>query len=134
MHRALVERIKTTMVKQSSGTPPADTAGKTITQFGFGVAILTAGVAAISFAIAATTLPISGPFCQTGCVTYPYREVAAYIPHDYVWMYPATVLVLLFVALMVCIHRRAAEGKKLYSQIALSFAVISATVITMDYG
>ena len=121
------------MVEQSSLTPTADIAGKAVTQFGFWIAILTAVVAAISFAIAVTTLPISGPFCQTGCVTYPYRAVVAYIPHDYLWMYPATFLTPMFVVLMVCLHRYCAPGKKLYSQIALSFAVISATVITIDY-
>ena len=107
--------------------------GAGFSQFGFWVAIATAVVTAISFAIAITTLPISGPFCQAGCVTYPYLEVAAYVPHDYIWMYPATVMTLLFVMLMVCIHHHSLPGKKLYSQIALAFAIISATLLTLDY-
>lgn len=102
-------------------------------RLGFWAAILTAVVAAISFGIAVTTLPISGPFCRTDCVTYPYSNVLANIPRDYLWMYPALLLAPIFVVLMVCIHHYAADSKKLYSQIGLCFAIIYAAFITFDY-
>ena len=48
-------------------------------------------------------------------------------------MYPGLVLALTFVALIACIHQYVKEGKKLFSQIGLSFAVISASAILIDY-
>jgi hypothetical protein len=43
-------------------------------------AILTAAMAVVSLAMAVTTLPKSGPYCQSDCVGYPYTDVAAYVP------------------------------------------------------
>jgi len=105
----------------------------TASKLGFWIALITAVLAAISLAIAIATPPISGPFCQSGCVTYPYANVASFIPHDYIWMYSAILLTPLFVILMTCIHYYADDDKKIFSQIGLCFAVISAAAITMDY-
>ena len=66
-------------------------------------------------------------------MTYPYADVAAFVPRDYIWMYPATLMVCLFLVLMACIHSYAADSRKLYSQIGLCFAVISAAVLAIDY-
>lgn len=109
----------------------------------FWVAILTALLAAIALAIAVQTLPVSGPFCQSGCVSYPYEDVVALVPHDYIWMYPATLLACIFLVLMACIHHFAAdhtngsknenEKKSLYSQIGLCFGVIATAVLCIDY-
>jgi len=106
---------------------------KTAASLGFWIALATAIVAVISFALAVTTAPISGPFCQSGCVTYPYANVAAYVPHDYIWMYPGILLTPLFLILMACIHYYSADDKKIFSLIGLSFAVMCAAAITMDY-
>jgi hypothetical protein len=48
-------------------------------------------------------------------------------------MYPGLILALTFVVLMACIHYYTRDDKKIFSQIGLSFALISATVITLDY-
>lgn len=48
-------------------------------------------------------------------------------------MYPALLMALLFVVLVVCIHHYADADKKIFSQIALSFAVISATAHAINY-
>jgi hypothetical protein len=48
-------------------------------------------------------------------------------------MYPALLLVLVFVGLMACVHRYATGDKKLYSQLGLSFALICAVLIAADY-
>jgi hypothetical protein len=48
-------------------------------------------------------------------------------------MYPALLLTPIFVVLMACIHHYAAGDKKLFSLIGLSFAVIAAAVISIDY-
>jgi hypothetical protein len=64
------------------------------------VAVLTAVMAAVSLGMAITTLPRSGPYCQNGCVGYPYTDVAAFVPRDYLWMYPAVLLTLLTMVLI----------------------------------
>ena len=120
------------MIKQPTMPQVARPARKATFPFGFWAAVLTAVVAAISFTIAVQTLPRSGPFCQGGCLTYPYEDAAALVPHDYIWMYPATVMVCLFLVLMSCIHSYAAQNRKLYSQIGLCFAVFSSVVLAMD--
>jgi len=67
------------------------------------------------------------------CITYPYTDAAAFVPNDYLWMYPAFLMGPLFVMLVVCIHHYASVAKKVFSQIALSFAVISATALATNY-
>ena len=74
-----------------------------------------------------------GPFCVTGCVAYPYVDVAQFIPGDYLWLVPGILLAPIFVVLMACIHAYAAEARKTYSRIGLSFAVVYAVVILVDY-
>ena len=61
----------------------------------FWTAIFTASMAAVSLGMAVTTLPRSGPYCRTDCVGYPDTDVAAFVPRDYLWIYPAVVLLLL---------------------------------------
>jgi hypothetical protein len=100
---------------------------------GFWAAILTAVVVAVFAAVAIATPARSGPFCTNACVTYPYVAVAQFIPGDYMWLVPGILLVPTFVVLMACIHAYAAEPKKIYSRIGLSFALIYAVVILVDY-
>jgi hypothetical protein len=121
------------MIEQTTMAPKAQAADTAVGRLGFWAAVLTAAVTAITFPIAVSTLPVSGPFCAANCVAYPYREVAALVPHDYVWMYPAILLWGIFVVLMACIHQAAAESKRLYSQIALVFAAMAAAVLAADY-
>ena len=121
------------MIGQATMARAGNAAAVTASRLGFWAAVLTAVVTAVSFTIAITTLPVSGPFCSGNCVAYPYRDVAALVPHDYIWMYPATLLMGIFVVLMACIHQVAAEGKRLYSQVALVFAAMAATVLATDY-
>jgi hypothetical protein len=117
------------MVEQTE-VPHASTAGR---RLGFWAAALTAALTTISFAIAVTTLPVSGPFCTADCVGYPYREVANLVPHDYIWMYPATLLMGIFVILLTCIHQSTPENRQLYSLIALVFGAMAASLLAADY-
>ena len=103
------------------------------TRLGFWAAILTVAVAAVFAAMAIPTPVRGGPFCVTGCVTYPYVDVAQFIPGDYLWLVPGILLAPTFVVLMACIHAYAAEARKTYSRIGLSFAVVYAVVILVDY-
>jgi len=100
---------------------------------GFYVAILTTVLTVVTFGIAIFTPPISGSFCQGSCIEYPFTNIVSRFPRDYVWMYPAILLTLFYVVLMVCIHYYASNDKKIFSQIGLSFALISATVLIIDY-
>ena len=67
------------------------------------------------------------------CVVYPYTDVAAFVPIEYIWMYPAFLLALLFVVLVICIHHYTTVDNKVFSQIALSFAVISGAAHAINY-
>jgi hypothetical protein len=106
---------------------------KTASRLGFWFAFLMAVVTFAALALAVTTLPMSGPFCQKGCVTYPYGAVAAFVPHDYIWMYPAIFMAPIFVMLLICIHNYAPADKKLFSQSGLAFALIYAAAMSINY-
>jgi hypothetical protein len=89
---------------------------------------------AATFAVGIATPPRSGPFASTAnIITYPYTNVASFVPMDYIWLYPGFLLGPAFVVLMACIHHYASDDKKVFSQIGLSFAVVYAAVITTDY-
>ncbi len=102
-------------------------------QFGFWSAALTAIVAVVFAVIAVATPARSGPFCTSACVPAPYTAVQQFIPGDYLWLIPGLLLAPLFVWLMATIHSYAAEMKKIFSRLALSFAVIYAAVIGVNY-
>jgi hypothetical protein len=126
------------MTNQVTYVETVNPTGLSVYRLGFWVAILTAVTAAAALGIAITTAPArSGPFCLVdlvgSCVTYPYTDVAAFVPTEYIWMYPALLMALLFAVLVICIHFHAAADKKIFSQIALSFAVIAATAHTINY-
>lgn len=106
---------------------------KGATGLGFGSAVLTAVFATASCAIGIAIPARSGPFCANACVAYPYTNVAAFIPVDYFWLFPTFLLAPIFVVLMACLHTYAADNRKIFSQIALSFAVVYAAVIAIDY-
>jgi hypothetical protein len=107
--------------------------GGSAARLGFWAAILTVVVVAV-FAVAGIATPArSGPFCVSACVVYPYIDVAQFIPGDYLWLLPGILLAPTFVVLMACIDAHAPEPKKLYSHIGLSFALVYAVVILVDY-
>ena len=103
------------------------------TRLGSWTAILTVAVAAVFAAVAIPTPPRSGPFCGSACVPYPYVDVAQFAPGDYFWLVPGILLAAIFVVLMGSIHAYAAEPKRIYSRIGLSFAAVYAVVILVDY-
>jgi hypothetical protein len=102
-------------------------------RFDFWVAALTAIATLTSFAIAVATTPKSGPFCVNDCVGYPYTDIAAYIPRDFLWLYPALLPAPLFVVMTNVILERAATAQKQFGRLALAFAVMAATLLTADY-
>jgi hypothetical protein len=102
-------------------------------RFASWAAAVMAAAAAVALAIGVTTPPRSGPFCRGDCITYPFTDAAAFVPRDYLWMYPAALMVLLFVVVVACLHQRATAGSRLFTRVALSLAAISATALLADY-
>lgn len=102
-------------------------------RFSFHVALATAVVTFITFVIAFLTPPLSGPFCEGGCFEYPYNGIASRFPRDYIWMYPAISVSILYLVLMVCIHYHASAERKIFSHIALSISLIASTILIVDY-
>jgi hypothetical protein len=105
-----------------------------VSRLGFYSSFLTAIIAVIFFLAGILTPARSGPFAPAAnSITYPYTNVAAFIPNDYLWLYPGILLAMIFVLLMACIHFYASNDKKIFSQIGLSFALIYAAVVLIDY-
>jgi hypothetical protein len=66
-------------------------------------------------------------------VAYPYTDVAQFIPGDYFWLIPGTLLTVFFVVLFGSIHVYAPDGKKQFSRMGLIFSGAYALVIMADY-
>jgi hypothetical protein len=96
-------------------------------------AILTALTALVTFCFAIIAIPNSGAGCRENCFEYPYTNTLSEFPRDYLWMPSAMLLVVVYVILMVSIHMYAAQHKKVYSQIGLSFALIASGILLSDY-
>ena len=104
-----------------------------INRLGLYISIITAIVTLITFAIEIFTPPLSGPWCEGDCFIYPYNNIASRFPRDYLWMYPAMAVMVLYVILMVCIHQYALPHKKVFSQIGLSIALMAAIILISNY-
>ncbi|RJQ56691.1 MAG: hypothetical protein C4521_00100 [Actinobacteria bacterium] len=108
--------------------------GGPVARTGFWSAVLTALLAAISFGVAVTTPPRSGPFAPPGsAIAYPYSGAARFVPRDFLWMYPALLMMLAFLVLAACLRERAAGELRLFGTIGLCLAAISVGVIAVDY-
>ena len=96
-------------------------------RFGFWIAIVTVAVTVVTFALALTALPNDVPYPFTSPI------IAEQWPMDYLWMYPAMVLMLLFVAFVAAVHRYAPPARKTYSLVGLGVAIVAATILLVDY-
>jgi hypothetical protein len=108
--------------------------GRAEARFSFWVAVLTAALAAIALVMAVTTPPRSGPYCSMSCIAYPYTNAAAFVPRDYLWMYPAALLSVIFVVMVTRVHRHATDDSKSCSLVAMCFASLGAALILSDYS
>jgi hypothetical protein len=99
----------------------------------FWIATLTAIATAIAFLVAALTPPKGGPFCVENCVGYPYTDIAAYIPRDFLWMYPGLLPAPLFVMMLSGIHERTAYDRRRFSRLGMVLSLMAATLLTADY-
>lgn len=101
-------------------------------KLGYLFAQLTAIIATITFGIALFTPPISGPLAQEP-IQYPFTEILSRFPRDYIWMYPAMLLMLLFIVFIIFVFYEATGIQKVFAHIGLIFAVSSAIILFMDY-
>jgi hypothetical protein len=115
-------------IDPSVGLTPTSTS-----QVGFYAAILTTIITIVTFGLAITALPNSGASCLADCVEYPYLDTLAEFPRDYLWMLPAILLVLSYTILMTAIHSYTPLQNKVFSQIGLSFTIITAVVLLIVY-
>ena len=76
----------------------------TISKVGFYSAILTTLLTLVTFGIAILTPPLSGPYCTDGCFSCPYSDIASRFLRDYIWMYPAILMSVIYYVLMVSIY------------------------------
>ena len=93
----------------------------------------TAGIGLLAAVLASTTPPRSGPFCSNGCLGPPYTDVAAFVPGDYWWVYPQSLLILLVLALLVCVHQAAAPAARVFSALAVALTTVATAALLADY-
>ena len=101
--------------------------GSVASRFGFWIAIATSATTVLTFVLALTALPDKVPYPFTSDI------IADQWPGDYFWMFPAMVLMVLFVALVAVLHVHAAPERNVFSLLALGLAVIAAAVLLIDY-
>ena len=116
-----------------AAVPESPASARTALRLGAWAAALTAVAAAVALAIGGGAPPRSGTFCATGCITYPYTDVAAFVPGDYLWMYPALLVAALLVVLVACVAWSAPAGRRLVGLTATAFAVVAAASLAIDY-
>lgn len=113
--------------------PSPDLSDRYTYRFGYNISLITALLTLFTFIVAASTPPLSGPFCKSPCFEYPYTDIAARFPRDYLWMYPAIFLSISYLLMITAINHVTSRRKKLFSTISLIFAVMSAMVLLTDY-
>lgn len=112
---------------------PGDSSRRGATRLGFLAALLTSVTAAVMMILAVATPARSGQFCGSGCVPYPYTDVAAFVPQDYYWLYPGMLLALSVVVLTACVRSVSEQGSEIFGSIAFSFSMLYAGIIVVDY-
>ncbi|MFC2123993.1 hypothetical protein ACFLU5_04205 [Bacteroidota bacterium] len=102
-------------------------------QVGYYSAISVVVMTVIAFGLAITAIPIAGPNCPGDCIEYPYTDIASRFPKDYLWMYPAMIINIIFVILIASIHHYIPRERKIFSQLGFVFAVMTAGLLITDY-
>ncbi len=97
-------------------------------------ATITAFTAALALGIGVLTPAHGGILCVSDCVPPPYTDVAGIIVAESVWIYPALVMTLGFVALTVGLYELAPKSRRIAALMALAFALLSAGLLVGDYA
>lgn len=102
-------------------------------KFGWYVSLSTALLTVITFGIAISTPPLSGPFCVANCFQYPFSDIASRFPRDYYWIYTAILLSISFLIMMVALLHVIPQHKKLFGSLGVTFALMSTLLLVTDY-
>jgi hypothetical protein len=102
------------------------TSYSSINKVGFYSAIVLAVTTIIAFGLAITATP-------GGVVVYPYLDTLKLFPKDYIWMFVSIPLLLSYVILMIVISSLAKNDKRIFGQISVAFAIISAVILLSNY-
>jgi hypothetical protein len=100
---------------------------------GYYASVLLAILTLITFGLAMAAIPNSGAFCPADCFEYPYLDTLSEYPGDYLWMYPAIVLMITFMISMVAIHATSTDENKIFSHISLAFTTVSTILLSVCY-
>jgi hypothetical protein len=103
-------------------------------RFGSWVAVLTAVCALVALGLAVTTTPRAGPFCPSECLDYPYAGALALVPRDFLWMYPATLMLLGYLIVTIVVLAHAGRDRRLPATIGVAFALMATSTLVVDYG
>ncbi len=107
--------------------PPEGTAHRLALGVGSRVALTLTGVTIVTFALAFMAGPDDTPYPFTSDV------IADQWPGDYLWMYPAMLLMLLFVAFVAAVHDYAPATRRIFSSFGLCLATLAAEVLLITY-
>ena len=97
-------------------------------------AATTALAATLALGVGVLTPPHGGILCVSDCVLPPYTDVAGIIVAESMWIYPALVMVLGFVALTAAVHDVTPPHRRSVALAAMAFAVLSAGILVSDYA
>ncbi len=98
-------------------------------------AAMTAAAATALYLAMTLAPPRSGPNCLTAdCVTYPYTDIAAYMPTDYWWMYPAALLPLTLVVALVSLRDTIPPHRRTALWLAVLSAAAASIVLDLAYA
>ncbi len=115
---------------EETGSRPSKTDGtgrSPVLCLGSWIGFALAGVTVVTLALAVTALPDDVPYPFTSDV------IAAQWPGDYLWMYPAMLLMLLFIAFVASLHEYASVPRKPFSLLGLCFGSVAAAILLMNY-
>ncbi len=121
----------TTRDDPTGGTAPV--VASPVARLGRVLGWATAVVGLAAAVLAYTTPPRSGPFCRSACIGSPYTDVASFVPRDYWWMYPLSLLLLLALGLLVCVHQAARPAARVFSGLAVALTTMAVAAVLVDY-
>lgn len=92
-----------------------------------------AAITLVTFGAALVAVPISGANCPDDCISYPYLDTVDRYPRDYVWMYLATGLVVVYLLFVVSLRAVAPPNRRSFGHMAVAVAVAATAVLASTY-
>lgn len=113
--------------KAAMSSTPDSTGRHLASRFGSLVALAMSGLTVATFALAYMAGADDSP--------YPFSSdaIAGNWPREYLWMFPAMLLMLLFVAFIASVHEYAPATRKIFSLLGLCLATIAAAILLTTY-